>query len=72
MGKELRESRLLAPPSRGRIFTQFLTHKSSSLGKIVKMSSSSTAETMAEPMTLRVEDTYHTYTVWPQLSPDTY
>ena len=27
MGKELRESSLLAPSSRGRVFTQFLTHK---------------------------------------------
>ena len=47
MGKELRESRLLAPPSRGRIFTQFLTHKSTPLGRIVEMSSSSTAETVS-------------------------
>ena len=27
MGKELRESRLLAPSGRGRVFTLFLTHK---------------------------------------------
>ena len=27
MGKELRESRLLAPSGREHVFTQFLTHK---------------------------------------------
>ena len=27
MGKELRESRLLAPSGCGRVFTQFLAHK---------------------------------------------
>ena len=34
MGKELRESRLLAPSGRGRVFAQFLTHKFTHLSTI--------------------------------------
>ena len=33
MGKELRESRLLAPSGRGRVFMQFLTYKFTHLSK---------------------------------------
>ena len=33
MGKELRESRLLALSDRGRVFTQFLTNKSTHLSR---------------------------------------
>ena len=35
MGRELRKSRLLAPSGRGRVFTQFLTHKSAHLSTLM-------------------------------------
>ena len=37
MGKELRESRLLASSCRGRVFTQFLSHKFTPLRKSYRL-----------------------------------